>query len=177
MLSWTARNRALLCGCGFITLVAIVGCGPGASTVPVSGTVTQNGKPVEGATVTFLRGGGDISKGELAIGKTDASGKFELTTHFGSKSSAAGAPPGEYKVTVSKAVPPPGIPAEKYKSMVEAANKAGENGAMLPPNQLPPPMVEYFPPRFSSAEQTQMKVTVEPGKTDYKITVDWIPTG
>jgi hypothetical protein len=175
MLRLTARNRAfLLCACGFFALITLTGCGAESSTVPVSGIVTQNGKPVEGATVTFVRGSGDLSKGEIASGRTDASGRYELTTHFGPKSSAQGAPPGEYKITVSKQVPPPGIPAEKYKAMVDAQNKAGENGATLPLNQLPPPMVEYFPPRYSSPEQSQMKVTVEKGKTEYEIKVDWL---
>ena len=42
----------------------------------VTGTVTYQGKPVDGATVAFNPEGG----GRAASGRTDASGKFQLTT-------------------------------------------------------------------------------------------------
>jgi len=78
--------------------VLAIGCGQqGADrpkTVPVTGTVTHNGEPVEGATVAFQPVGG--SKG--AVGVTDASGKYALTTF----ESDDGAVPGEYKVKVFK---------------------------------------------------------------------------
>lgn len=75
----------------------LVGCG-GQSyppTSPVSGTVTLDGKPVEGATVTFVP---NDSKLRPAAGVTDSSGKYTLTSFR----SGDGAMPGEYKVTVSK---------------------------------------------------------------------------
>jgi len=61
-------------------LACIVGCGGSTSTVatvPVTGTVTLDGKPVEGAAVSFA----PKTKGcRAAFGRTDASGKFKLTT-------------------------------------------------------------------------------------------------
>ena len=98
----------------------------------------------------------------MAIGKTDAEGRFELTTHFAGQASAKGAVPGDYEVTISKPVPPPGITAQKYAEMVEAARKAGEIGAMLPPGQQPPPTVELFAPHYSAPGKSRLKATVGP---------------
>ncbi len=77
--------------------MVIGGCGGGAGqhpTSPVSGKVTLNGAPVDGATVTFVRDGG----GKPAVGKTDASGSYKLTTY----SKDDGAIVGSYKVTIAK---------------------------------------------------------------------------
>ena len=76
-----------------------LGCGDqqGAdrpSTCPVTGTVTHNGQPVDGATVAFQSAGG--SRG--AVGVTDAGGKYTLTTF----ESGDGAVPGEYQVKIFK---------------------------------------------------------------------------
>ena len=61
-------------------------------TAAASGTVTFNGEPLQGATVKFLP---DAPGGVSAVGKTDSSGAFTLTTN-----SMDGAVPGSYKVTV-----------------------------------------------------------------------------
>lgn len=65
-------------GIGVICLAAVAGCdGTSNSRVaPVTGTVQFDGKPVEGATVTFFS---DMAT-RVAMGKTDASGRFELYT-------------------------------------------------------------------------------------------------
>ncbi len=60
-----------------------------------SGTVTFDGKPVDGATVTFIPTEGKI---QPATGRTDAQGKYSLTTFR----SGDGAQPGAYQVTVTK---------------------------------------------------------------------------
>jgi hypothetical protein len=85
----------------------VLGCAgqPGAdhpATYAVTGTVTHNGQPVEGATVAFQAAAGSGG----AIGVTDAGGKYALTTF----KSGDGAVPGEYKVKVFK-----------YKSQASAA--------------------------------------------------------
>ncbi len=74
---------------GLVGVVLLAGCNALPSVVPVSGTVTYHGKPVEGATVTFSRGNGDRTKGDVAVGTTDASGRYELTTHFTGKAKRA----------------------------------------------------------------------------------------
>jgi hypothetical protein len=139
----------------------------------VSGTVTQKGKPVEGATVSFSRGTGDLTKGELAIGKTDANGRYELMTHFGSQTaSASGAVPGDYKVTISKPIPPNGMTEAQHKALVDAATKAGESGGMVAPGKQPPALVEYFPPRYSLLESTTLTGKVEKTGGEINFTLD-----
>ena len=81
-----------------VLLVAAAGCGGRRTPVPVSGTVTMDGKPVEGATVTFHLLGDD-KEGRLATGQTDRTGTFHLKT-----GNEAGARPGEYKVVIVKTV-------------------------------------------------------------------------
>jgi len=149
---------ATVCLAGVLPLA---GCGPALpATHPVTGTVTYQGQPVEGATVLFTRGSGNLAEGEMAIGKTDAGGRFELTTHVGGEADVKGAPAGEYKVTVSKQVPPPGISESEYQAMVDAADKISETGAMVPADQQPPALVELFPPKYSVAVESELKATV-----------------
>jgi hypothetical protein len=83
---------------GLALLVAASGCGGSLTPVPVSGTVTLDGKPVEGATVTFHAVGND-KEGKPATGETDKTGTFRLRT-----GTADGARPGEYKVVILKNV-------------------------------------------------------------------------
>lgn len=81
----------LIVAVGFALLV---GCGPsGPAMVPVSGTVTLDGTPVEGASVMLA----PTATGRPAQGTTDAAGKFQLTTD----KPGDGAVEGEYEVTVT----------------------------------------------------------------------------
>ena len=59
-------------------VLTTLGCGSKTSldTVPVTGIVKLDGTAVEGATVTFVPGGG----GKAASGTTDATGRYNLTT-------------------------------------------------------------------------------------------------
>lgn len=79
-----------------LSLAVFAGCSGGASDdpdlVPASGTVLYKDKPVAGADVTFV-----IEKSPLAMGTTNAEGKFVLTT-----GGRPGAPFGNAKVSVTK---------------------------------------------------------------------------
>ncbi len=73
-----------------ICVLFTVGCGGSADKgrgIPVSGTVTMNGEPIEGANVTFLN---DTFAG---FARTDASGRYRLVQ---------GALPGTNKIVISK---------------------------------------------------------------------------
>lgn len=90
-------------------VAGLEGCGSGRpKTVPVTGVVTLDGKPVEGANVTFYPDTGQ-SAGTAqpkktdqvtrpATGTTDKEGKFTLKTF----EPGDGALPGKYKVTIIK---------------------------------------------------------------------------
>jgi hypothetical protein len=81
-----------------------LGCGDSAPpTYKVTGVVTLDDKPVEGATVTFTPAGGGQDQ-KTAVGTSMAGGKYELTTFSGGDGALAG----PYKVTVSKLQYAPG---------------------------------------------------------------------
>lgn len=95
--------------------IAFVGCGGGdmPTTVPVTGTVTLDGTPVDGATVNLM----SDTDNRLASGKTDASGKFTLQTIIGSQT-APGAVVGGHGVAVLKSESG-GQKTEDPKAMME----------------------------------------------------------
>lgn len=133
----TAQSGRLVTGLMMAMLMVAVGCSSGvpappnlAPTVPVSGTVTLDGKPLAGANITFVPETQAGFKG--AIGRTDDSGKYELNTDVGGGKSSKGAIPGKYRITVSRLVKPDGTP--------------------LPPDFKEPPMnvgaVESIPMKY-----------------------------
>jgi len=75
-----------LASCAAVLLALVVlclsGCGSsdGYTLVPVSGTITLDGQPLAGASVSFQRTGGDTTVGPGSAAVTDASGKYELKT-------------------------------------------------------------------------------------------------
>jgi hypothetical protein len=84
-----------------MVLLAVFGCSQSNSnlpkTVPASGVVTLDGKPVDGAQVVIVPAGSGTNG---ADGTTDSSGRFSLRA-FPEKD---GAIPGEYNVQISKTV-------------------------------------------------------------------------
>jgi Domain of unknown function (DUF6795) len=96
-----ARNLrpARLVGLALLGLAA-AGCGGRYTPVSVSGVVTLNGEPVEGATVYFYATGDEMD-GRPAFGTTDKEGRFRLST-MGNED---GALRREYKVVIHKYVP------------------------------------------------------------------------
>jgi hypothetical protein len=71
-----------------------VGCGKGGpSLVPVTGSVTVDGKPANGATVIFHPTDKEMKL--IPAATTDEGGKFKLAT-----SAREGAPVGSYDITV-----------------------------------------------------------------------------
>ena len=117
--------------------------------MPVAGTVTLDGNPLADADIAFYLQG-DRPQGYAGSGgKTDAQGKYELTT-----GAAKGAAAGSYKVTISRyrdanggpLVIPEGMDLEQLKMQGQAK--------------------ETLPPQYSDMEKTELKATVEKGKAD-----------
>jgi hypothetical protein len=63
---------------------------------PVSGQVLVNGRPAQGAEVFFHLSGYSGERSVLPRGRTDAEGRFSLSTYAADD----GAPAGDYRVTV-----------------------------------------------------------------------------
>lgn len=90
------------------------GCGGGRKGVdiqPVSGTVTLDGSPIAGATITFspVQGG----TGKAAVGVSDSNGNFSITD---TATGSAGAEVGEYELGVLW-----------YKPSVDTSQATGES--------------------------------------------------
>jgi hypothetical protein len=167
------RERAVAWVAGLV-LAPMVGCGDAnrPKVVPVTGTVTFQGKPLDGAQVTFRAQEGRQSAGELAFGTTDAQGRFLLRTVFGPTTSLDGAVPGDYRVFISKLIPPGGMSEEAYQQKLEAEKRAGENGVYGAPRETVPPRVESLSPSYSDAQQTKLAASVKKGeKNDFKFEV------
>lgn len=136
-----------------------VGCSGGVSDrpeiAPVSGVVTYQGQTVPDAVVTFSKAGAP----RKASGKTDAEGRFRLTTF----NTNDGAVIGEHAVTVSKlkGPPPPALTVDttgpEYTKAMEAAAKA-------------PAAETGLPEKYADPEKSGLKNTVtSEGPNDFKI--------
>jgi len=124
---------------GLVVLGLFAGCSQ-SETVPVTGTVMLDGQPAANADVIFTP-----TKGRVASGHTDASGRFTLST----LKPDDGAVPGEHKVTVVEYYPP------------------GK-----PPPMTPSGAPSRFPANYAETTQTPLKVTVERGaKNDFTLEV------
>jgi hypothetical protein len=147
-----------------------IGCGGGSGhpkTYPVTGSVKHNGKPVEGAVVTFQLAEG---KGN-AIGSTDAKGEYTLSTFV----PADGAVPGQYRVAISKFTTPPpekqgltpgvitsgDLPAD----YAPPSEKDGSAGASTGPKNL-------LPAKYANDQTSALRATVSesgPNKFDFDL--------
>lgn len=82
----------------------VPGCGRsvgGSDAVEVTGTVTYQSNPVEGANVIFQPAAGSSqTMGSQAV--TDAKGRFTLSTHVGGGKFKPGIAPGQYVVSITK---------------------------------------------------------------------------
>jgi len=101
-------------------ILVFAGCNnPDARFTKVEGTVTYNGEAVAGASVIFSP---TDSSGESASGRTDASGKYTLTT-AGAQNAGTGVVPGMYNVLVTKVestqTSDPDVLAEQRKEITE----------------------------------------------------------
>jgi len=138
------------------------GCGgqlPDA--VPTSGTVLYEGKPLEGATVTFRsEAQGEMAEGVLALGTTDSQGKFTLQSRVGPTDVVDGLVPGDYRVAISKFVPPKGMSETEYEAKRAEEARIMETEGFVPPNKQAPPKVELLAPEYSDTRKTTLKATI-----------------
>jgi len=114
-----------------VAILALVGCDSGPKLVPVTGTVTMNGKPLEGAMVSFLP---DQANPIATTGSdtTGPAGNYKIMTR-----GRAGLAPGKYKVGISKVETPKGVgsnlPDEIKEDPTQAALATGRTAVPPPP--------------------------------------------
>ncbi len=137
-------NVLIVVAVATVFAAAVVGCGKGRpKTVPVTGTVTFDGKPVEGASVAFYPAEG----GRPATGTTDAQGKFTLTTF----ESGDGALPGSYNVTVMKVSGGEATADEDSDTEETLMGDMGSEGESL------------LPPKYANVKSSGLTVEVKAG--------------
>ncbi len=112
----------VLC-CSIVVLGSIFGCSGSdrPKMYPVSGVVSYNGKPVEGAVVVFSA----PDAPRAASGKTDAEGKYKLYTY----EEFDGAVSGLHEVSISKP-----DPARKGSSEIKESEVGGTEGGSGAPS-------------------------------------------
>lgn len=124
-------------------------------THPVTGVVTYQDSPVAGALITYRStAGGDAAYS--AFGRTDAEGRYELTTF----DSGDGAVTGEYIVTITKydVPPPPDEPVELSEEEITQAEMAANTSTEPPKNELPQ--------KYSSRESSDLRAAVKEGANE-----------
>jgi len=140
--------------CLLSTLSALVfaGCGGRSApsdrpkTIVVSGKVTYKGSPVEGATVSFMP---QDPKGRGAVGSTDKSGQYKLTTFGGG---SGGAVPGSYRVKIAKTT---------MKSKLTEAQEKEYMGRGMP---IPPPdQKDELPVKYKQEKTSGLTADVKDG--------------
>lgn len=133
--------------CMGLVLTGCSGGGEGASDNPptyeLTGTVSYNGDPVDGASVSFQSSSGDSKVG--AAGKTDASGQFTLTTF----KPGDGAVAGTHDVVVIKSV----VEGEDPSYFDETSPNYGKTP--------PPTTTKYLiPEKYGKFETSDLKAEV-----------------
>jgi hypothetical protein len=134
--------RSMTC---LLLCLALAGCGGAANstplpkTEPVTGTVTLDDEPLDGANVTFIPTGN--TKGIECSGRTDSAGVYTPQQVRGED----GVPAGSYKVVISRFLRN-GQPVDP--------NESGDVGGVL---------TESLPSQYSNPGTTELTAKVEPG--------------
>ncbi len=137
------------------------GCNGGAGGLPVTGEVTLDGQPVEGAVVTFSPTDAD---GVPATGTTDSTGRFNLSSAVGE-----GVAPGSYAVSIAKTAPQdlPAGPDPRERGplqspeQIEAARRAAEEAAA---DRRAPVGPATIPARYASPDTSGFTAEVAAGR-------------
>lgn len=143
----------------FTMTLGLTGCSDSGPKVnPVEGVVTLDGTPIDGVTVAFSPV--DSANGVAAVGKTDASGVFKLTSTQGGKTEG-GAVAGEYRVTFTKS----SIKAYSQEDLEKIKNDPNYGKASSAARPTAPPKAESLVPApYGNPATSGFKVQVKEGK-------------
>ena len=118
-----------------VGVVGLSGCGGGPKLVPVSGTVTLNGKPFRDAQILFLPD--DSNKAGMAgADLTGPEGNYKAMTN-----GRSGLVPGKYKVVVVRTTVDTTKVRTEFKDdpyMAKLVIEGPDGGALAQPSAAPP---------------------------------------
>ena len=140
---------------GIVVALCLLLGGCGTSDFPsVSGTVTLDGAPLSGVSVSFEPKGTD---GTSASGKTDSSGRYTLI----STADLSGAKPGEYIVRIRSPEP-----------AIFGVNDESEDDKAEPNYEFSEPYVNAVPEKYGP--NSELTATVQAGKNtiDFELQSD-----
>lgn len=143
------RNTALLLS---MSVCLVLGCS-GKAMLPVEGTITLDGKPLDGAAISFVPAEG----GRPCSGQTDAQGHFTLASYV----AGDGVPPGEYKVTVVK------LDARRQAEAAPVEEGAADQQQVM--GNIEQAVKFLTPLKYSSPATTDLKVDVTSGMEPVQI--------
>ena len=129
-----------------VIAASVTGCSsapPGPPLVPAEGVVLLDGKPLSGADLVFQPQG--ETKGQAGYGRTDAAGKFALTTP---DMKHKGVAVGSYRITINKLVKPDG------SDFVPDPKSGPEDTGGFKP---------LLPPAYSDMDKTRLSIEIPPG--------------
>ena len=146
-----------------VSLAFAVGCG-GQKTPPdmpklqpTTIVITQEGAPVEGASVQLVKPD-DLNYKWLAGGLTDAQGRCEIKTHGQYK----GAPEGEFAVIVYKTT----VAESETRKNVPQPTDAKEAMAWNEKVASEEVATDEIDQKYKKADTTDLRVTVKSGKNE-----------
>jgi hypothetical protein len=139
---------------GIALALAAAGCNRGPQLAHVTGTVTVDGKPIAGGTITFVP-----AKGKAAIGSIGPDGRYTLTTFTADD----GAIVGDHKVTIHATKV--GTGSMGYASLEDEVK--GAKGKILVPGRVD----WVVPERYSSLATTDLTAAVHSGDQSIDFTV------
>ena len=151
--------RSICLGLSLVLSVVATGCGGANYKVfPVTGTVTLDGAPLDGATVNFMPTGGT---GKSASGRTNKDGVYSIMD--ARPEALSGAEPGEYKVAVLWYKAPAEDLSRASGSTEVKEDKAARSKTTGPDSNLPP--------AYTNPETSGLTVTVkaESNKHDFTL--------
>lgn len=143
-------RHCLVPSVGLVVLVGLAGCSPdsrrdGPEMVKITGLVTLDGQPLEGAHICFSP---DVS-GPAAFAVSDKRGRYELRTY----EPGDGIIPGTYDITVSKEVVEPGMEFDSQVAMEAYLKESGERPSATK-------IVNVVPEKYASKKTSGLKAEI-----------------
>jgi len=142
-----------------LTTLVLAGCGGSKlATVKVTGTVTFDGQPLEGASISFTPQ--TEGQGHPGYAITDSKGEYKLQTMLGA--AGAGTTPGVYLVAITCVEKPEVVvPTQTYTGA--SGPGPGESGGTMGP---PPPAKSLIPEWYGNVNTSGLTATVEKKKNN-----------